>query len=56
MPWKIRLKKVLDKVVNGKQTVVVGKIEFPNVIAVESLLLLLHYGVVFIKASITLVM
>lgn len=55
MPWKIRTEKVPDKVVNGKQTVVVGKIEFPNAIAVVSPLLLLHYGVVSVKASILLV-
>ena len=50
MPWQIRLEKVPDKVVNGKQTVVVGKIEFSNSIAVVSPLLPLNYSVVSVEA------
>ena len=40
---------------NGKQTVIVDKIKFSNVIAVVSLLLFLNYGVVSIEASILLI-
>jgi hypothetical protein len=55
MPWKMRVEDIPDRVVNGKQTGVVGKIELPNAIAVVSPLLLLYCGVVSIKASILLV-
>ena len=55
MPWQIRLKKVSDKVVNGKQTVIVSKIKFLNVIAVVSSLLPLNYGIVSVEASILLI-
>lgn len=36
MLWQIRLENIPDKVMNSKQTVVVGKIEFPNGIAIVS--------------------
>ena len=51
----MRLEDVPDRVVNDKQTLVVGKIEFPKAIAVVSPLLLLDYGVVSVKESILLV-
>jgi hypothetical protein len=41
---------------NSKQTIIIYKVEFLNVIAIVSPLLSLHYRVVFIKVSITLVM
>jgi hypothetical protein len=56
MLWKMRLEKISNKVVNDKQTVVVRKIEFSNTIAIVSSLLLFHYDVVFVKASILLIM
>jgi hypothetical protein len=55
VPWKIRLEDVPDKVVNGKQTIVVGEIEFHNAIAVVIPLLPLHCSVVSVEASILLV-
>jgi hypothetical protein len=55
MPWKIRLEDVLDKVMNSKQTVIICKVEFLNVIAVVSPLLPLYYRVVSVKVSITLI-
>jgi hypothetical protein len=55
VPLKIRLKDVLDRVVNNKQTVLLSKIKFLNRIVVVSPLLLLHYSVMSVKVSILLV-